>query len=45
MIGRITKDGLIMPISVTEGLVPPEPWSPWVAPQHTAAPVEADRAA
>ena len=45
MIGRITKDGLIMPISVTEGLVPPEPWSPWVAPQPTAAPVEADRAA
>jgi urea transport system substrate-binding protein len=32
MIGRISKDGLILPISVTEGLVPPEPWSPWLAP-------------
>jgi urea transport system substrate-binding protein len=31
MIGRISKDGLILPISVTEGLVPPEPWSPWLA--------------
>jgi hypothetical protein len=28
---RISKDGLILPISVTEGLVPPEPWSPWLA--------------
>jgi urea transport system substrate-binding protein len=27
MIGRISKDGLILPVSVTEGLVPPEPWS------------------
>jgi urea transport system substrate-binding protein len=31
MIGRISKDGLILPISVTEGLVPPEAWSPWLA--------------
>jgi hypothetical protein len=31
MIGRIGRGGLILPISVTEGLVPPEPWSPWLA--------------
>jgi ABC-type branched-subunit amino acid transport system substrate-binding protein len=31
MIGRITDDGRILPVSVTEGLVPPEPWSPWLA--------------
>jgi urea transport system substrate-binding protein len=31
MIGRIAKDGRIVPVSVTEGLVPPEPWSPWLA--------------
>ena len=30
MIGRISKDGRIVPVSVTEGLVPPEPWSPWL---------------
>ena len=30
MIGRITDDGRILPVSVTEGLVPPEPWSPWL---------------
>jgi urea transport system substrate-binding protein len=30
MIGRITEDSRIMPVSVTEGLVPPEPWSPWL---------------
>ena len=30
MIGRITEDGRILPVSVTEGLVPPEPWSPWL---------------
>ncbi len=30
MIGRISDDGLILPVSVTEGLVPPEPWSPWL---------------
>ncbi len=30
MIGRITADGRILPVSVTEGLVPPEPWSPWL---------------
>ena len=27
MIGRITDAGRIVPVSVTEGLVPPEPWS------------------
>jgi urea transport system substrate-binding protein len=31
MIGRITEDGRIVPVSVTEGLVPAEPWSPWLA--------------
>src|SRR5579862_8319366 len=30
MIGRITDDGRILPVSVTEGLVPPDPWSPWL---------------
>jgi urea transport system substrate-binding protein len=30
MIGRISGDGRILPVSVTEGLVPPEPWSPWL---------------
>jgi urea ABC transporter urea binding protein len=30
MIGRIADDGRILPVSVTEGLVPPEPWSPWL---------------
>ena len=36
MIGRITDDGRILPVSVTEGLVPPEPWSPWL--KRAAAP-------
>jgi urea transport system substrate-binding protein len=31
MIGRITKDGRIVPVSVTDGLVPPQPFSPWLA--------------
>ena len=31
MIGRITEDGAILPVSITEGLVPPEPWSPWLS--------------
>ena len=31
MIGRITKEGAILPVWATEGLVPPEPWSPWLA--------------
>ena len=31
MIGRIGDDGRILPVSVTEGLVPPEPWSPWLS--------------
>jgi urea transport system substrate-binding protein len=30
MIGRITSDSRILPVSVSEGLVPPEPWSPWL---------------
>jgi urea transport system substrate-binding protein len=31
MIGRIGDNGRILPVSITEGLVPPEPWSPWLA--------------
>ncbi|HLH94272.1 MAG TPA: transporter substrate-binding protein [Xanthobacteraceae bacterium] len=31
MIGRINKEGAILPVWATEGLVPPEPWSPWLA--------------
>jgi urea transport system substrate-binding protein len=31
MIGRITREGAITPVWATEGLVPPEPWSPWLA--------------
>jgi urea transport system substrate-binding protein len=30
MIGRIENDGRIVPVSVTEGLVAPDPWSPWL---------------
>jgi urea transport system substrate-binding protein len=30
MIGRIGKNGRIAPVSITEGLIPPEPWSPWL---------------
>jgi urea transport system substrate-binding protein len=37
MIGRITDDGRIVPVSVTEGLVPPDPWSPWL-PQSGSQP-------
>ena len=36
MIGRITKDGRIVPVSVTDGLVPPQPFSPWLASGKTA---------
>ncbi|HEY6255317.1 MAG TPA: transporter substrate-binding protein [Xanthobacteraceae bacterium] len=42
MIGRISKDGLILPVSVTEGLVPPEPWSRWFGAPPAGRP---DRAA
>jgi len=42
MIGRITDDGRILPVSVTEGLVPPEPWSPWL--QRSPAPGRAAEA-
>jgi urea transport system substrate-binding protein len=45
MIGRISKDGLIVPVSVTEGLVPPEPWSPWLAPAPAERPGRAVKAA
>jgi hypothetical protein len=31
MTGRIAKDGRIVPVSVTDGLVPPQPFSPWLA--------------
>jgi urea transport system substrate-binding protein len=37
MIGRIGEDGRILPVSVTEGLVPPEPWSPWLKRQSRYA--------
>jgi urea transport system substrate-binding protein len=30
MIGRIGNDGRILPVSITEGLVPPKPWSPYL---------------
>jgi hypothetical protein len=36
MIGRITGDGAIVPVSVTEGLVPPQPWSPWLSSASSA---------
>jgi urea transport system substrate-binding protein len=29
-IGRITDDGAILPVWTSPGLVPPEPWSPWL---------------
>jgi urea transport system substrate-binding protein len=45
MIGRISKDGIIAPISVTEGLVPPEPWSPWLKPAPAGRPAGPARAA
>jgi urea transport system substrate-binding protein len=38
MIGRISKEGRILPVWATEGLVPPEPWSPWLAPAPTRRP-------
>lgn len=37
MTGRISKDGHIVPVSVTEGLVPPEPWSRRLAGTKAAA--------
>ena len=40
MIGRINKDGLIVPVWATEGLVPPQPWSPWLSPPPS---LQADR--
>jgi ABC-type branched-subunit amino acid transport system substrate-binding protein len=41
MIGRISKDGLILPVWATEGLVPREPWSPWLAPGRSNGAVKA----
>ena len=29
-IGRITDEGAILPVWTSPGLVPPEPWSPWL---------------
>ncbi|MET0446255.1 MAG: transporter substrate-binding protein [Pseudorhodoplanes sp.] len=29
-IGRITDEGTILPVWTSPGLVPPEPWSPWL---------------
>jgi urea transport system substrate-binding protein len=37
MIGRISDDGRILPVSVTEGLVPPDPWSPWLSRSESPA--------
>jgi ABC-type branched-subunit amino acid transport system substrate-binding protein len=37
MIGRITEDGRIVPVSVTEGLVPPDPWSSWLGGKGASA--------
>lgn len=45
MIGRITPDGAIVPIWVTEGLVPPDPWSRWLKSEPTDAPAATARAA
>src|SRR5580692_7321156 len=45
MIGRISKDGLILPVWATEGLVPPEPWSPWLAAAPSRLPGKASKAA
>jgi urea transport system substrate-binding protein len=45
MIGRITQDGAIIPISVTEGLVPPDPWSRWLKAEPATAPSGTARAA
>jgi len=44
MIGRIGDDGRIVPVSVTEGLVPPEPWSPWLASARAQQPATLRRA-
>jgi hypothetical protein len=29
VIGRITADARIVPIWMSQGLIAPEPWSPW----------------
>jgi urea transport system substrate-binding protein len=45
MIGRISKDGQILPVWATEGLVPSEPWSPWLTPSPSQRPGRAIKAA
>ena len=30
VIGRITEDGRIVPVWTSNGLIAPEPWSPWL---------------
>jgi urea transport system substrate-binding protein len=35
-IGRMTADGHLLPAWKSEGLVPPQPWSPWLTPSSTA---------
>jgi urea transport system substrate-binding protein len=42
MIGRIATDGRIVPVSVTEGLVPPSPWSPWLSGAGSSEPASAE---
>jgi urea transport system substrate-binding protein len=41
MIGWIAQDGRIVPVSVTDGLVPRQPFSPWItgakSPRNKAA--------
>ncbi len=45
MIGRIAENGRILPVSVTEGLVPPDPWSPWLPASSSGAAAPARRRA
>jgi hypothetical protein len=37
MIGRIGKDGRIVPVSITDGVVPPMPFSRYLAPGSAQA--------
>jgi urea transport system substrate-binding protein len=40
MIGRIASNGRIVPVFVTDGLVPPRPFSPWLA-RNRSGPAQA----
>ena len=37
VIGRITEDARIVPIWMSDGLIAPEPWSPWLDRDEHAA--------